>query len=200
MKQNFVLALLLALIILPAPSFAESSVDQSSVDQSTTDESETEPGFDDGSVFEVGLGNSQVFFPDQLSEELRQVVPTDSVLLMVEYYLHYRWHLSALFNWPTGTAVSIVDGELVENYVAPLLALGVIWTPLSVPFSEARHRFEVHLGVFGGVALRKQFTPNALFAIRAYALHESEFGVYVGAASSFIIDTAALIYGIGYRF
>lgn len=155
---------------------------------------------DEGTLFEVSIGDTQVFAPDELSDELRQVVPTEAVLLLFEYFLHYRWHLSAVFNWPTDTAVSIVDGQLVETYVAPFLAMGVIWTPLVVPFAEKRHRFELQGAVMGGLALRKRFTPNALFALRAYVLHESDFGVYVGLASSFIIDTAGLIYGVGYRF
>ena len=155
---------------------------------------------DDGTLFEVSVGDTQMFAPNELSDELRQIVPTESVLLLFEYYLHYRWHLSAVFNWPTDTAVSIVDGQLVEEYIAPFFAVGVVWTPLTIPFAQKRHRFELQGGVFGGLALRKQFTPNALFALRAYVLHESDFGVYVGAASSFIIDTAGLIYGVGYRF
>lgn len=155
---------------------------------------------DDGSIFEVSLGSSQVFRPAGLSDELAQVVPTESVMLLFEWFAHYRWHASALFNWPTSPAVTLVDGEIEYSYVAPFLGVGVVWIPMTIPFAENRHRFELHVGSFGGLALRREFTPNALFALRAYLLHESEFGLYGGVASSFIIDTAALIYGLGYRF
>jgi hypothetical protein len=156
---------------------------------------------DDGTVIEVALGGTQLVAPASLESDLTEVVATQTSMFLVEWYMHYRWHLAAWFNLPTAPRISFVDGEPVQEFVPPALALGVIWVPLTIPFSKKRHRFELHAGLFTGAVLR---IPGgnffALAAVRAYVLHESDFGVYVGAAAAPRLDTAALLYGIGYRF
>lgn len=155
---------------------------------------------DDGTVVEVALGGTQLFAPRALGTDIERVVPTQTSMLMVEWFLHYRWHPALWFNLPTAPRLSFEDGELVQRYVPPALAAGVIWVPVTIPFAKKRHRFELQAGLFGGATLSLDGNFFAIGALRAYVLHESEFGVYVGAAAAPRLDTAALLYGIGYRF
>lgn len=170
--------------------------------QAASPPSDEEPwSVDDGTTIEVALGGTQLFAPSTLGSDVENVVPTQTAMLLVEWYMHYRWHLALWFNLPTAPRISFVEGELIQSYVPPALALGVIWVPLTVPFSQKRHRIELHAGLFGGVVVSiNNGNFFAIGAIRAYLLHESDFGVYIGAAAAPRLDTAALLYGIGYRF
>lgn len=155
---------------------------------------------DDGTTIEVALGATTLFAPDSLGSDIVNVVPTQTAMFMLEYYFHYRWHAALWFNLPTAPSLTFVDGELLQRYVPPALALGLIWIPVTIPFSHKRHRIEIHTGLFAGATLSSSGNFFAIGALRAYVLHESGFGVYVGVAAAPRLDTAALVYGIGYRF
>ena len=155
---------------------------------------------DDGTVIEIALGGTQLFAPESLGSDIDRVVATQTSMLLFEWFMHYRWHLAVWFNLPTAPRISFENDELVERYIPPALATGLIWVPLSIPFAKKRHRFELQAGLFAGAVLSLDGNFFAIGAIRAYLLHESDFGLYIGAAAAPRLDTAALLYGIGYRF
>ncbi len=193
MRRFPMFAFLLALVGVPAYVAAHTAEEEDA-------ERQRNWTVDDGTTIEIALGATQLFAPDSLGSDVVNVVPTQTTMLMVEWYMHYRWHLALWFNLPTAPSLTFENGELVQGYVPPALALGVIWVPLTVPFSQKRHRIELHGGIFAGATLSLTGNFFAIGALRLYVLHESGFGVYAGVAAAPRLDTAAMVYGIGYRF
>lgn len=175
--------LLLVLLLSPAIAAAQEQ-------QQTTDE---DP------LLSVSIGQSQLFAPSTLEADIKQLVPTQSVMFLLEWYLPYALRAVSAFNLPTRPILRFVDGELVQEFAPSSLSAGVAWAPLSIKFQE-RRAVEFELGVLGGMTFERRPAFFPLVAGRVLLLHKSDLALYVGGAFAARRSTTALLYGVGYRF
>lgn len=150
-------------------------------------------------TFELSFGQSQLFDIPPLEVTRKDAIPTSSAVFIYEHFLPWDLHTVGLFNLPLSTAKVLTEDGVRERFSPPSLALGLAWSGLGVDIKELV-RVEAQFGLLGGVVLSRDGRFFPLGSIRVAIRRKDGFGLYVGAAGAFRVDTFALVYGVGHRF
>ena len=147
--------------------------------------------------FELTFGNSKLFFTDKKGDTS---LPVSSALFLFEYFLTPTWHLITCMNLPLSNVRTFQgDGTVKEEYAPASILLGVGATLAAWDFRKTS-RVEIQIGALAGRVLSSDGRYFPLSVARVHILKDQGFGLYVGTAFAFRVDTLALIYGAGHRF
>jgi hypothetical protein len=150
-------------------------------------------------TFELSFGQSQLFDIPPLEVASRDAIPTTSAVFIYEHFLPWELHIVSLFNLPLSTTKVLTDTGVVERFAPPSLAFGLAWSGPGFAVKEFV-RVEVQLGLLGGAVLSRTGRFFPLGSVRVAIRRTDGFGLYIGAAGAFRVDTVALVYGVGHRF
>ena len=151
-------------------------------------------------TFELSFGGSQLFDIEPLEVGSKEAIPTTSAVFIYEYFLPWDLHAVTVFNLPLSTFKEIrTDGSIRERHASPSMAAGLAWSGLGFALKEDV-RVELQMGLLGGVVLASDGRYFPLGTVRASIRRRDGFGLYVGVAGAFRVDTTALVYGVGHRF
>ena len=157
------------------------------------------------SSFEVSLSSAHIFPSTdifQYNDEV-ELVPTNAALLLIEYFLTYRWRLRFMYNLRTSTEKRI-DRETneVNEQVAPsTVSAGLSWVPVSVRFRETS-RVEFQGSLLLSTVLDDEHLIFPTWTGRVHLMQDAEagVGVYLGMFYEFRRNKVGPFYGVGYRF
>ena len=159
-----------------------------------------EPGSAPEHTFELSFGGSQLFDVEPLEVGSKEAIPTTSAVFIYEYFLPWELHAVTVFNLPLSTFKELrSDGSIRERHASPSLAAGLAWSGLGFALKEDV-RVELQLGLLAGVVLADNGRYFPLGTVRTSIRRRDGFGLYVGVAGAFRVDTTALVYGVGHRF
>ncbi len=150
-------------------------------------------------TFELSFGQSQLFDIPPLEVARRDAIPTSSAVFIYEHFLPREFHVVSLFNLPLSTTKVLTDDGVVERFASPSIALGVAWSGLGFEVKEFV-RVEMQFGLLGGAVVSRNGRFFPLGSARVAIRRTDGFGLYIGAAGAFRVDTVALVYGVGHRF
>jgi hypothetical protein len=103
-------------------------------------------------------------------------------------------------NLPLGSARTVlVDGTIKDEYAPASTLLGLVGTVARWDIRR-NSRLEIQLGALAGRVLVSDGRYFPLTVARVHILQNQGFGLYIGTAFAFRVDTLALIYGAGHRF
>jgi hypothetical protein len=151
---------------------------------------------------EVSFGQAQLYISEYSGGRSEEpLVPVSSALFLGEFLVSERFSAVALVNLPTTSHRTLVDGDVVEDYAAPAVALGVRASPLKQLVIRGAE-LELQVALLVGRTINSQegdrFFP--LLTTRVHFATPDGFTLYLGGATAFVKDTTALIYGVGHRF
>ena len=150
--------------------------------------------------FEISFGQSQLFDIQPFEVGSRDSIPTTSAFFSYEHFLPWDLHAVALFNLPLSTYKAIADdGSVTERFASSSIAMGLAWSGLGVEIKEDV-RVEGQFALLAGRVLTADGRYFPLGSVRAAIRRVDGFGLYIGVAGAFRVDTTALIYGVGHRF
>ncbi|MES1204571.1 MAG: hypothetical protein ABUS79_01415 [Pseudomonadota bacterium] len=156
-------------------------------------------------VIEVTFGSAQLFSEQGIlttgGQTTERVIPVSSALMMIEWLFRERLSVLSFFNLPLGTQKTVVNGQAVEEFVAPSVPLGLRASLIRLEVFAAS-RLEFQVAAMGGVTIGST-SGDVLFPMIASRIHfasQNGFALYLGTAFAFQKDTLALLYGIGHRF
>lgn len=150
-------------------------------------------------TFELSFGQSQLFDIPPLEVTRRDAIPTTSAVFIYEYFVPWNLHVVSLFNLPLSTSKVLTDSGVEERFAPPSIALGLAWSGLGFDIKEYV-RIEAQFGLLCGVVISREGRFFPLGSARVAIRRTDGFGLYVGAAGAFRVDTVALVYGVGHRF
>lgn len=156
-------------------------------------------------MFELSIGHSLLFISDSRVASIRKhqdvVVPTNAILLFVEFRPEKRMRIPVFANIPTETKKFIVDNQLVSERASPTFGAGVEFRLFTIAIGK-KSRLEFEAGPLASFLLDEhnalRFAPVA--AGRFRFLKNGDFVIYAGSSYSAGVDAFGLLLGTGYVF
>ncbi len=179
-----------ALVLLLVTGSAATALGETSTEAPSEAPSETP-------VFEVTFGTTVLFQP---SAGDVSNIPVSSALLIYEHFLTPSLHLVGGLNLPMSSQSTVLpDGRTKESYAPASALLGLNFTAYEWRFRKSA-QLELQVGALAGRVLAAEGRYYPLLVGRVHVLKDQGFGLYVGTAYAFRVETMALVYGAGHRF
>ena len=155
--------------------------------------------------FELSVGQSLLFISSSRLEEIRNnarvIVPTNAVLLFIEFRPVKKMRIPVFANIPTESKQFIVNNQLVSERASPTFGAGFQFRCFTLPIGP-KSAVECEAGPLASVIWTQnnvmRFSP--IVAGRLRFMKNKDFVIYVGTSYSFGVDAMGLLFGTGYIF
>lgn len=154
---------------------------------------------------EFSFGTAQKFFDQSVYEPggfvSTRTLPVTTLLILGEWLMHPRASVMVHFDLPLEPRIRIADGEPTREYVAPSLSGGIRASAFTFRVLD-QTRIEWQFAFLMGSTLA-DIGRETVFPTLGWRLHlrnKEGLTLYAGATFEFMLNRAALIYGVGQRF